>query len=259
MNEARNRVPPDVEPLKRLMPDRRTRRRAWRGVKRQQKTLLSQALPNSSRLAYLTALPKLHHWVKHRAEGCPLFSDRFDLYRYVNETVLGDRAINYLEFGVFKGESIAQWARTNTDAASEFIGFDTFEGLDETWRLLMTETDMKSFDVKGILPATADDRVRFVKGYFQDTLPVFLRTFRPRHRLVIHCDADLYSSTLYVLTQCNEMMAAGTVVIFDEFSSILHEFRAFEDYCAAYRRNYRTLAATKAELSYFDQVAIELL
>ncbi|MEO5840453.1 MAG: TylF/MycF/NovP-related O-methyltransferase [Acidimicrobiales bacterium] len=239
--------------------DRRTRRRAWRGIKRRQKTLLSQALPNSSRLAYLAALPKLHDWVKDRAAGCPLFADRFDLYRYVNETVIKDRPISYLEFGVFKGESITQWALTNTDDASVFVGFDTFEGLDETWRLLVTETDMKSFDVKGALPATTDHRVGFVKGYFQDTLPEFLRTFRPQHRLVIHCDADLYSSTLYALAQCNEIMTTGTVVIFDEFSSILHEFRAFEDYCAAYRRDYRTLAATKAELSYFDQVAIELL
>ena len=224
-------------------------------VKSRYKERLSRALPYSRRLHFLAELPKLHDWVQTRASGCPSFSNRFDLYRYVNDKVIDGSPINYLEFGVFQGESIRAWAETNSDPASDFVGFDTFEGVDENWEFL----DMKVFDVGGASPSISDDRVRFVKGYFQDTIPEFLRTFRPEHRLVVHCDADIYSSTLYTLAKCDEIMVPGTVVLFDEFSAVLHEFRALADYCAAFRRDYRALAGTKADDLYFDQIAIELL
>jgi hypothetical protein len=53
-------------------------------------------------------------------------------------------------------------------------------------------------------------------------------------------------------------MRPGTVVVFDEFSSIMHEFRALEDYCSAYRRRYRVCAASASATDYFTQLAIEL-
>jgi hypothetical protein len=39
-------------------------------------------------------------------------------------------------------------------------------------------------------------------GLFQESMPGFLKTFQPTSRLSIHCDADLYSATLYVLSRC---------------------------------------------------------
>ena len=47
-----------------------------------------------------------------------------------------------------------------------------------------------------------DQRHRFYQGLFQQTLPGFISTHSHdlNKRLVIHMDADLFSSTLYVLT-----------------------------------------------------------
>jgi O-methyltransferase len=67
-------------------------------------------------------------------------------------------------------------------------------------------------------------------------LAPFLSRFKPRSRLVIHNDSDLYSSSLYLLTQLDPFAVAGTVIIFDELYSALHEFRAMNDYLSAYRR-----------------------
>ena len=61
--------------------------------------------------------------------------------------------------------------------------------------------------------------------------------------LIIHMDADLYSSTLFVLTYLSDYLP-GANVIFDEFDSAFDEFRALEDYCSAYRRSYEVLAVT---------------
>jgi O-methyltransferase len=55
------------------------------------------------------------------------------------------------------------------------------------------------FSVGGVVPQTNDSRIRFVKGWFKDTLRPFLQGFGRRSRLVIHNDGDLFSSTLFTL------------------------------------------------------------
>jgi hypothetical protein len=51
-------------------------------------------------------------------------------------------------------------------------------------------------------------------------------------------------------------MTSGSIVIFDEFSSVLHEFRAVEDYIDAFRREYEVLGAAG---EYYEKVAIEFI
>lgn len=199
----------------------------------------------------LNANARVAQWIRqHRAET-RLFDTREELHAYVNGELCGGGAIDYLEFGVYRGESMRHWAAINRDAASRFIGFDSFEGLPEDWTVRLKSG---AFDTGGVLPEIDDGRVSFVKGWFQDTLPTLLAEFQPRSTLVIHNDSDLYSSTLYVLTMLDRLLAPGSVVIFDEFSSPLHEFRAFHDYLAAYRRQVVPVAMTR---DYATQVAVQ--
>lgn len=169
----------------------------------------------------------------------PLFMKRIDLYRHI-AAYLGPAPIDYLEFGVHQGESIRQWSELNTAPESRFTGFDSFEGLPESWWSL----DAGHFSTGGKAPLIDDDRVRFVKGWFQDTMDTFLKDYSPRHRLVINNDSDLYSSTLYTLTKLDHLLVPGTVIFFDEFDDVQHEFRAVEDYGSAYRKKFKVLAAT---------------
>jgi len=59
---------------------------------------------------------------------------------------------------------------------------------------------------------------------------------------VIHCDADLYSSELFVLTSLNRLITAGTILIFDDFGAVNHDFQAFIHYTDAFMLKYRVLA-----------------
>jgi len=61
--------------------------------------------------------------------------------------------------------------------------------------------------------------------------------------MILHIDSDLYSSALYTLTQVDELMQNGTVIIFDEFGDLLNEFLAWMDYQKAYKRNFKILCA----------------
>lgn len=223
-------------------------------LRRKAKRVLAKVLPDSTAIHYLLYLPRLGAWSRNRAAQARTFDDRLRLYDWLNAAILNNDSITYLEFGVFKGDSIRYWSNLNTNPAARLTGFDTFTGLPETWKHFIDETERGAFDVGGQIPQVDDARVSFVKGRFQDSLPGFLAGFQPAGQLVVHLDADLYSATLYVLTMLNSRLPAGAILILDEFSSVLHEFRALEDFCSAYGRDYDVLGVTTS----LDQVAIRM-
>lgn len=110
---------------------------------------------------------------------------------------IGKDPILYLEFGVKGGKSMARMLERFTHPHSRFVGFDSFEGLPEDWQHL----DAGTFSKEGRMPHFRDVRATFVKGWFQDTLPDFLKTYDldRGETLLVNYDADLYGSTLFVL------------------------------------------------------------
>jgi O-methyltransferase len=184
----------------------------------------------------------LNATVKEFPSACELGS-REDLYRHVSDALLdgGKKAIDYLEFGVFEGASIGQWCVLNQNVSSRFFGFDSFEGLPEDWH---SEKRKGAFSTGGKSPEIADPRVRFVAGWFQQSLRAFVASYRPQSQLVIHVDCDLYSSTLYCLTTFDPVISPGTLIVLDDFFDALHVYRALSDYCSAYVRQYKILART---------------
>jgi hypothetical protein len=44
-----------------------------------------------------------------------------------------DKEVLYLEFGVWKGETITKWSNILRNPRSRLHGFDSFEGLSESW------------------------------------------------------------------------------------------------------------------------------
>lgn len=215
--------------------------------------LARSGLTPSRLLAYLNGLFEFGRWL--RSHEIPVVLEgKQELYAYLQQEVLGAGAIDYLEFGVWQGTSLSSWLALNLHPASRFFGFDSFEGLPEDWGHFAVLHKQGTFDMGGSPPAIDDGRVEWVKGYFQETLAPFLEGYEPKHRLVVHCDADLYSSTLYVLTVLNPYLVPGTIVIFDEFFTVDHEFKALTDFIRAYHRDYRVVASSGP----YDQMAIEI-
>jgi O-methyltransferase len=174
---------------------------------------------------------------RERFSDCPEFETRIELYAHI-ASVVGNEPIDYLEFGVWKGDAIDAWRKLNTAPGSRFVGFDTFEGLPEDWE---QGHPKGTFSTRGAVPDIDDARVSFVKGLFQNTLLAFLERTKFRNRLVINVDCDLYSATLYVLTMLDRYFQPGTMIIFDDFYSMSHEFKAFVDYDRSFARKWRAV------------------
>ena len=86
---------------------------------------------------YIPFLDKLNHnalvgaWIKETQKTVNVFTCRRDLHAHINENVCANDPIDYLEFGVYRGETLRMWTEINRHADSRFIGFDSFAGLPE--------------------------------------------------------------------------------------------------------------------------------
>ena len=221
--------------------------------RRLKSTIIASGLKPSRHFHYFNALLKLGRWRRQNPSAQHL-PTREALFDAIQAEV--DQPIDYLEFGVFEGKSIAHWAQINPYPESRFFGFDGFTGLPEPWVTGSTTFARHHFSTGGKEPALDDGRVSFIKGLFQETLPAFLEAFRPQNRLVVHFDADLYNSTLYGLCRLHPFLVPGSFLIFDDFSVATHDFQAFYDYAQSHRRAYR-VAAT-AEMGC-EILALEML
>jgi hypothetical protein len=170
----------------------------------------------------------------------PTFPSREELWRHCIAKCVGSYSkITYIEFGVYRGYSIKCFAKLNTNENSVFIGLDSFEGLPENWGGL----EKGIFSTDDLTPETADNRVSFIKGRFQNTWSQLYSQLGSSKidNLVVHYDADLYSSTLFALSKI-ESLQESYFAIFDEFTG--HETRALYNYCQAYSAKVSFLGKT---------------
>jgi hypothetical protein len=131
-------------------------------------------------------------------EAPVIVQDKASLFHHVADLLGRDEPITYLEFGVAQGPSFRMMIDEFQHPDTLFVGFDSFTGLPEDW--LMHQRG--AFSNAGYTPQIEDNRVRFVKGWFQNTLIdslVWLRD-RLKGRVLIHFDCDLYYSTLFLLS-----------------------------------------------------------
>ena len=179
---------------------------------------------------------------------------RYDLYSYIlKHENIDDDIIDYLEFGVYKGDSLKWWSEHLKNSNTRLFGFDTFTGLPEKFASLKKG----HFSTNKSLPNINDKRIRYEIGLFQETLDIFINTIDLKRKSIINIDADLYSSTLFVLTKLIPKLKKGSILIFDEFCSNFgtHEYRAFIDFISSYYIEYQFLGSVRN----YTNVAIKIL
>ena len=152
---------------------------------------------------------------------------RFDVWdKFISKENLANQKIQFLEFGVYKGESIKYFANKLLNKENIFIGYDTFYGLPTDWQ----SAPKGMFSTDGKVPETKDKRIRFVRGIFQETFDNSI--IDKNIKTIIHFDADMYSSTLFLLLKLHETLDEY-YFIFDEFEG--EELRALNNYMEVYQ------------------------
>jgi hypothetical protein len=148
-----------------------------------------------------------------------------------------------LEFGVFRGTSINQFAGilAKRRDARPIYGFDAFRGLSEDWfgKSLPKETNFN----RGGKPPRVRPNVRLVIGWLDDTLAPFLAE-NPGPIAFMHIDTDTYTPCKLALELCRERFVDGTIIVFDEHHGNPNwrngEFKALNEVLR--RDEYRYLA-----------------
>jgi Methyltransferase domain len=154
---------------------------------------------------------------------------------------------HYLEFGVFTGGTIRYIGKRI--GKRTIHGFDSFEGFNEAWSGFSLGN--KTFDTKGQLPRVPGN-VLLHRGYFDASLPQWL-TENPGPVAFVHIDCNLYSSTKTVLDMLAPRLAAGTVILFDEYFNYpgweQHEFKAFREFVGANGTKYTYIAFARQQVA----------
>lgn len=161
-----------------------------------------------------------------------------------------------LEFGVFEGKSINYSAQQLP--SRHFYGFDSFEGLQESWIF----SRPGAFQMEA-LPKVRDN-VTLVKGFFDTSLPPFLDE-HDGPCAFIHVDSDLYSSCVTIFELLKQRIVPGTIILFDEFYNYPGwkegEYKAFNEFVTASGVEYEYLGFTADKRIEWDaghQVAVRV-
>src|SRR5262245_27130364 len=157
------------------------------------------------------------------------FKTRDELFKWLLSEIRTDDGL-FLEFGVYKGDSINRLASLKPDVT--FYGFDSFVGLPEVWGF---ETRKGAFDVGGQLPPVRRN-VELISGFFDATLPGFLAARRDSRISFMHVDCDLCSSTRTILHETRALLVPGSIIAFDELINYADwkngEYKAFMEFVA---------------------------
>mgnify|MGYP001378910820 CR=1 FL=1 len=177
------------------------------------------------------------------------FQNRYEYFNFVIPKASKEGEI--LEFGVATGKSINYIARS---VDKKIHGFDSFEGFPddgiipkpkvptEKWAGVKWFVGKQKHEVPQV-----EDNVILYKGWFENTIPEFLKKSSKKISL-LHIDCDIYSSTKIVFDNLVQCIMPGTIIMFDEYFGTFewkrNEFKAFHEFVEKYHVIYDYIAYT---------------
>jgi len=143
-----------------------------------------------------------------------------------------------MEFGVHEGRSINYFS--NKTINKIWYGFDSFKGFQEDWKGGFFAKG--NYSLNGKIPIV-NENVKLIKGWFKDTLPIFLKSNKNKI-CFIHIDCDTYESTKEVLNIISsKKLTSGTLILFDEYLSYIGwrqgEFKAWQEFTKENKIKYK--------------------
>ncbi len=145
---------------------------------------------------------------KYFSKSIFLKDDKIKVFAILKALEIKEEGL-YLEFGVHKGKSINFLSNLIKDKI--IYGFDSFEGLKEDWK--GTQATKGTFNLNGKIPSL-NKNILPIKGWIQDTLPIFLK--RSENINFVHIDVDTYNTSNFILKTIKPFLNNGAIILFDE-------------------------------------------
>jgi len=152
---------------------------------------------------------EFRYWAKKKFPGVKIMASKYSLLNEILDKTSTHSKLNFLEFGVAFGET-TQFLLDKVKTNFSYTGFDTFEGLPSSWRNL----PKGAITAGGKIPLIQDERVRFIKGFVEKTLPGI--EISSSDTKIFLFDLDLFSPTLFVYQEIRKHINPGDVLYFDE-------------------------------------------
>jgi hypothetical protein len=152
---------------------------------------------------------EFRYWAKKKFPTIRITATKYSLLNVILEKTSASTELNFLEFGVAFGET-TQFLLDKVKTNFSYTGFDTFEGLPSSWRNL----PKGAITAGGKIPLIQDERVRFIKGFVEKTLPGIEISSLGTNIFLF--DLDLFSPTLFVYQEIKKHINPGDVLYFDE-------------------------------------------
>lgn len=160
--------------------------------------------------------------------------------------------LNGLEFGVYGGLSINYMAKQLPKVS--FVGFDSFEGLKVDW--VGHHALRGAFDRKGEMPKVKGN-VKLIKGWFNETVPIFFAEHDFSSPIFVHIDGDTYEAASAVFESHGFRLPVGSIILFDEYIGYPNwkngEYRAWQEYIRKQEIAYEYIAFST------DQALIKII
>ncbi len=168
-----------------------------------------------------------------------IFKTKHDIWNSIIKK-FSQTKLDYFEFGVFDGKSIKYFSENLKNIDNKFTGFDSFNGLPDVYN--HPSLKKGDFSTNGNIPTINDPRVKFIKGFFNQKKNEIKKVIKEatNHTQFVHFDADIYSSTQYLLYLLDEV--TPYYALFDEFGG--DEARALYHYLISTDKNIEIESTT---------------
>ena len=205
-------------------------------------------------LADLGEAASFNSFIRTKYPQIKHLKSREKLYSAIHEKLNHESRVGFiiLEFGVAQGNGTKWWSRKTVNQEMEYIGFDTFTGLPQTWiRRGVVYREKGFFDQKNSLPSFPEDsRISFCVGMVQDNSDEIVRLMKKNGQKIILLDLDLYDPTLFVWKTIEPLLKKGDIVYFDEGFDSDGERRIIADYIFTQSSNWEYLGNSSIAIAF---------
>jgi O-methyltransferase len=144
------------------------------------------------------------------------------------QAIKGKEIGDYLEFGVFNGNSIGSMYLASKEMSLEstrFFGFDAFEGLpagsenedDGVWKKGFYACSFEQMEQCLTRRTVPVEKITWVKGWYDQTLKKTAEKYSLGNLGIVFVDCDTYSSSKAVLDFLTPLITRPFIICFDDW------------------------------------------